>query len=58
MVVVCSTYFVKGALGGVDCTLNEDGIKYLDIQPEVECDATADGRYASVRLKALVGLGG
>jgi hypothetical protein len=57
MMIVLSTFFVKGVLGGIDCTMNEeDGHKYLDIEPEVECDVENDERYRPIRDKAVVGL--
>lgn len=38
MVLITSTFFVKGVMGGFDCTANKDGRDYLDIEPQIECD--------------------
>eukprot|EP01043_Picozoa_sp_COSAG02_P004329 COSAG02_NODE_111_length_36009_cov_42.221248_26_plen_190_part_00 len=54
--VLGSTFFVKGVLGGLDCTLNTDGRYYLDIEAEVECDQDNDERYRIVFIKGSVGL--
>lgn len=53
--VLGSTFFVKGVLGGLDCTLNDDGKFYLDIQAEIECDWNQDERYSTVFIKGVAG---
>lgn len=60
--IVASSFFLKGILGGIDCTLNSNGKWYLDMQPDIECDVEyldADGRriYEVIRDKAYIGMG-
>ena len=63
MFVVCSSFFLKGILGGFDCTENPNGRSYLDIQPDIECDndrgIDADGFriYESINFQARLGMG-
>jgi hypothetical protein len=54
--ILGSTFFVKGVLGGLDCTLQSDGRYYLDIEAEIECDQDKDDRYKPVLIKGVVGL--
>jgi len=53
--VLMSTFFVKGVLGGWDCTTNKDGRSYLDIEPEMECNSETNDAYRRVLTKATVG---
>jgi hypothetical protein len=38
--MVLSSFYLKGVLGGFDCTASANSKQYLDIQPAVECDTT------------------
>lgn len=67
--MILSSFYLKGVLGGFDCTMSNDGNKYLDIQPAVQCDssirdvvvgegemATKLPDYANIRDKAVFGV--
>ena len=56
MFMVFSSFFLKGILGGIDCTPDAtSGKYYLDIEPSVECD-TASAEYNLIYTKVFAGV--
>ena len=56
MLMLCSSFFLKGVFGGFDCTQDAgSGLEYLDIDPSVPCDQRND-TYNLIRWKARLGL--
>jgi len=56
MFMVGSSFFVKGILGGIDCTPDAtSGKNYLDIEPSIECDSALP-EYSGIYTKSLCGV--
>ena len=58
VVMVATTFFLKGVLAGFDCTTDfMTGLQFLDAQPDIEC-SDADPRYANIKTLSVYGLAG
>ena len=56
MMMICSSFYLKGIFGGIDCSVDDtNGRYYLDISPGIECSNDSD-EYSSIKTKSYVGL--
>ena len=56
--VVMSTFFLKGAVSGLDCTTDRiTGLRFLDNQPDVECSESNE-LYLEIQTLSYYGLVG
>lgn len=56
MFMVMSSFFLKGILGGIDCSPDAtSGKHYLDIEPSIECDSALP-EYRDIYIKVFYGV--